>query len=145
MTSSVTRIKGYLLSGKRVCCAGLGSGEEFGTFPRDWEVSQLLNTPGWIEVIQQPAEGEKPQRGVHYQLIEPHTWKPTAVLLELGPGVESVVGVPLKRLGDYSAVSLILLDTQTNITFEEKSLANLETVVTPPTPDPFEDDRDDSS
>ena len=49
---SRNRIKAYLgLSGDQVCLAGLGTGENFGTFPRWWTANQLLESSPWWKVL----------------------------------------------------------------------------------------------
>ena len=53
---------------------------------RLWDVSiplggKPMNTEGWIKVIACPEEGLGPRRGTHYELLEDHTWRPAAVIL----------------------------------------------------------------
>ncbi len=49
--------------------------------PAEWQVNQLTSTPGWMKVLDCPAEGEEPRAGKHYELMEDTDWRPTAVLL----------------------------------------------------------------
>ena len=76
------RIKAYFaLGGDQVCAAGLGAGENFGTFPRWWTVDQLMCSGPWIKVLKCPSKKENVTRGVHYEPIEPPGWRPKSVIL----------------------------------------------------------------
>ena len=78
---SGNRIKAYLgLSGEQVCLAGVGSGANFGTFPRKWNAGDLMNGVHWIKVLKCPSENENVTRGVHYEPIEPPGWRPKTVI-----------------------------------------------------------------
>ena len=74
-------IKAYLgLSGDQVCLEGLGTGANFGTFPRQWTVDSLLESGPWVKVLKCPCEKEDVTPGVHYEPIEPPGWRPKTVI-----------------------------------------------------------------
>ena len=137
----MSRIKAYKLDGTRVCLPGF-EGDKWGTLPHAWEVSDLYKTPGWIEVLAQPAEGERAQRNIHWKPVEPVLWTPKTVIFCRADG-SSVIGVAGDRLGDFDATHLQLLSTESQIQVRdtqpmgEEALFN---VPTPPTPDPFQMD-----
>ena len=86
------RLKAYTIGGKWVCVPGLGEGEDFGTFPSDWEVRQLTKTPGWVEILKSPEAGERVQEGVHWQRLDTSSWMPATVVF-CNPVTTSTIGV----------------------------------------------------
>ena len=125
------RIKAYTLSGKWVCVPGLGEGKQFGTFPRCWEVCQLTNTPGWVEILKSPEAGETVQEGVHWQRLDTSSWMPRTVVF-CKPGTTSWIGRDEDKLGYYDATHLQVLDTVQVI--EAKDVAVPDDDSNPPRP-----------
>ena len=78
------RLKAYTIGGKWVCVPGLGTGEDLGTFPSDWGVRQLTNTPGWVGILKNPKAGERVQEGVHWQRLDKENWMPATVVFCMG-------------------------------------------------------------
>ena len=64
------RLKAYTMAGNQVCLAGVGTGSHFGTFPWNWEVKQLTESPRWMKVLACPVEDEEPRPGKHYELMQ---------------------------------------------------------------------------
>ena len=60
---------------------GLGTGANFGTFPRWWTANQLLESSPWWKVLKCPSENEEVRRGVHYEPMEPPGWRPESAIL----------------------------------------------------------------
>ena len=104
-------LKAYNMAGEQVCVAGVGTGSRFGTFPWDWEVKQLTNTPGWMKVLACPVEDEEPRPGKHYELMQDTDWRPTQVLLNCDDGT-SRRGHPNDRLGHGGITHLTVLVTE---------------------------------
>ena len=112
------RLKAYTLGGKWVCLPGLGEGEDFGTFPRDWQVRQLTNTPGWVEILKSPKAGERVQEGVHWQRLDTSSWRPATVVF-CNPVTTSTIGVASDYLDYYDATHLQVLSTVAQIPVED--------------------------
>ena len=128
------RIKAYTLSGKWVCLPGLGSGEDFGTFPLNWFVRDLTSTPGWVEILRHPDAIERVKEGVHWQRLDTSSWMPVTVLF-CHPGNTSTIGVAGDKLSFYDATHLQVLNTVAQIPFEDVG-DGLSSVSMPSTPNP---------
>ena len=128
------RIKAYTLGGRWVCLPGLGEGEDFGTFPRDWQVGQLTNTPGWVEILKSPEAGERVQEGVHWQRLDTSSSMPATVVFCMG--TTSTIGVASDYLDYYDATHLQVLSTVAQIPVEDVADPDdgLSNPSTPPTP-----------
>ena len=133
------RVKAYFgLGGTQVCLTGLGERADFGTFSRHWTAGDIMEQWGWIQVLKCPEEHERPKAGVHYILIEPPCWRPTAVVFHrrcpqqsLIPVREDVIG----KLTDYISV----LPFGAAIAYEDpEEYPDDDKIKTPETPDPFE-------
>ena len=106
------RLKAYTIGGKWVCVPGLGEGEDFGTFPSDWGVRQLTNTPGWVEILKSPEAGERVQEGVHWQRLDNENWMPTTVVFCMG--TTSTIGLYSDYLDTFDATHLHVLCTRSD-------------------------------
>ena len=97
----------YTMAGEWVAPKDLGEGPEFGTIPRrSWDVEMLLQTQPWMKVLRQPAINEKPERGVHYELLDKDKRFKTLVFnTSSGP----IVAIPLDMARPYSATSITAL------------------------------------
>ena len=95
-----------------VCVPGLGEGEDFGTFPSDWGVRQLTNTPGWVEILKSPEAGERVQEGVHWQRLDKENWMPATVVFCMG--TTSTIGLSSDYLDTYDATHLHVLCTRSD-------------------------------
>ena len=80
------RIKAYTIAGSQVALADLGTGDEFGTYPRDWEVRQVISSTPMVEVLATPAIGEKPVEGTHWRPVSAN-FVVKSVVLHRGPGL----------------------------------------------------------
>ena len=109
------RLKAYTLGGKWVCLPGLGEGEDFGTFPRDWQVRQLTNTTGWVEILKSPKAGERVQEGVHWQRLDTSSWMPATVVFCMGP--TSTIGESSDFLDSFDATHLQVLYTPAHVEY----------------------------
>ena len=109
------RLKAYTLGGKWVCVPGLGEGEDFGTFPRDWQVRQLTNTPGWVEILKSPEAGERVQEGVHWQRLDKENWMPATVVFCMG--TTSTIGESSDYLDSFDATHLQVLYTRAHLEY----------------------------
>jgi len=129
------RLKAYTIGGKWVCLPGLGEGEDFGTFPSDWEVRQLTKTPGWVEILKSPEAGERVQEGVHWQRLDTSSWMPATVVF-CNPVTTSTIGVASDYLDYYDATHLQVLSTVAQIPVEDVADPDdgLSNPSTPPTP-----------
>ena len=129
------RLKAYTIGGKWVCVPGLGEGEDFGTFPNDWGVRQLTNTPGWVEILKSPEAGERVQEGVHWQRLDTSSWMPATVVF-CNPVTTSTIGVASDYLDYYDATHLQVLSTVAQIPVEDVADPDdgLSNPSTPPTP-----------
>lgn len=61
-----------------------GSGIEFRMFRTQVEVQQLINDEnelGWMKVLKCPAEDDDPIPGIHYELLQDTSWRPTPVVI----------------------------------------------------------------
>ena len=48
------------------------------------EVQQLINDEnelGWMKVLKCPAEDDDPIPGIHYELLQDTSWRPTPVVI----------------------------------------------------------------
>ena len=106
------RLKAYTLGGKWVCLPGLGEGEDFGTFPSDWQVRQLTNTPGWVDILKSPKAGERVQEGVHWQRLDNENWMPATVVFCMG--TTSTIGESSDYLDTFDATHLHVLYTRSD-------------------------------
>ena len=106
-------LKAYNMAGEQVCLAGVGTGSHFGTFPWNWEVKQLTESPRWMKVLACPVEDEEPRPGKHYELMQDTDWRPTQVLLNCDDGM-SRRGHPNDRLGHGGITHLTVLVTEIN-------------------------------
>jgi len=106
------RLKAYTIGGKWVCVPGLGEGEDFGTFPSDWGVRQLTNTPGWVEILKSPEAGERVQEGVHWQRLDNENWMPATVVFCMG--TTSTIGLYSDYLDTFDATHLHVLCTRSD-------------------------------
>ena len=104
-------LKAYNMAGEQVCVAGVGTGSRFGTFPWDWEVKQLTNTPGWMKVLACPVEDEEPRPGKHYELMQDTDWRPKQVILNCYDGT-SRRGHPEDRIGHGGVTHLTVPVTE---------------------------------
>ena len=129
------RIKAYTIAGSQVALADLGTGDEFGTYPRDWEVRQVISSTPMVEVLATPAIGEKPVEGTHWRPVSAN-FVVKSVVLHRGPGLGSVQGVPGDIIGNYGTAYMTLLPSKMTIQCEESPCADLDEVHTPPTPPP---------
>ena len=134
-TFEAPRVKAYLLSGLQVCLPDIGEGSNFGTFPNHFGIGDMLDsTTGWIKVLRTPEDGERPQQGVHYEFVEPITWRPSGILFEI-PGREAEPAVRTDFAGKYGARSLIMIaGTKVTPKYEDVDCIDLQDVKTPPTP-----------
>ena len=107
------RLKAYTIGGKWVCVPGLGEGEDFGTFPSDWGVRQLTNTPGWVEILKSPEAGERVQEGVHWQRLDKYDWMPATVVFCMG--TTSTIGLSSDYLDSFDATHLQVLYTRSEV------------------------------
>ena len=90
-------------------------------------------------MLRTPEDGERPQQGVHYELVEPITWRPASVLFQF-PGREAVPAVRTDTAGSFGARSLILIaGHKVTPKYEERPSADVSGVKTPSTPSPASD------
>ena len=116
-TSAETKIKMYTMAGEWVAPKDLGQGPEFGTIPRcSWDIEMLLKAQPWVKVLRQPAINEKPERGVHYELLDKDKIFRTLVLnTSSGP----IVAIGLDSAGAYSATSITALAQKATLPWNE--------------------------
>ena len=56
------------MAGTQVAAAGLGTScDEFGTYPRHWEVSIVIDSKPMVEILAKPTIGELPVEGTHWR------------------------------------------------------------------------------
>ena len=129
------RVKAYMVSGQQVCLPGIGEGSNFGTFPNHYGIDSMLDsTTGWIKVLRTPEDGERPQQGVHYELVEPITWRPSTILFEF-PGREAEPAVRTDFAGKYGARSLrVIAGAKVTPKYEDVDEMDLQHIQTPTTP-----------
>ena len=123
--SGSLRMKAYTLGGDQVGLLGIGNPslhKPFGTLPGEWDVGSILNMSGWVKVLCEPVVGETPKEGRHYEIMDPK-WKPKTVVFAMKPGRQSIIGVPMDKLGSYEALYLQLLITEAKI--EPRSMQNI--------------------
>ena len=106
VVTGARRIKAYLLNGDQVALPGISP---FGTIPCHWEIRQLLNTPGWIKILKQPLDDQRPVQGEHYELVEPPSWTPKTIVFQRPPPFDPIRAVPLDYVGAYGATLLQVL------------------------------------
>ena len=132
-------IKAYLgLSGDQVCLEGVGTGANFGTFPRSWTVDSLLESAPWVKVLKCPSEKEDATPGVHYEQIEPLWWRPKTVILNR-KGTDPLITVRGDSLGGRKnrAEFITVLSSATTaiaVQGEPAECPSLEDVQTPASP-----------
>ena len=129
------RIPAYTMAGTQVAAAGLGTCNEFGTYPRRWDVRTVIKSTPMIEILAKPTIGEKPVEGTHWRRM-PADFVVKSVVLHRGPGLGSVQGVPGDIIGNYGTAYMTLLPSEMTIQCEESPCADLDEVHTPPTPPP---------
>ena len=130
------RIKAYNINGDQVCLAGLGSGPNFGTFPRHMMAESLTESPNWIRVLRPPIEDEKITRGIHYEPLDPG-WRPKTVILNRKGAGEPFVCVRMDSIGgtkSMPAETITVLMSGHTFLVEERECADLSHVEAPKTP-----------
>ena len=122
------RICAYTIGGTQVCAPGVGTGLQFGTYPRSWTCKEVLETR-WVTILKTPASNETPVKGVHW---EENEFEFKAITL-LPSGIPAVA---TDEIGDYFTDSIVVMDTTIDHQCESTICHEVDGLSTPPTPPP---------
>ena len=124
-------MKAYSVAGLQYCAAGVGSGDNFGSYPATWNARQVLAS-NFVEILKTPSEGQTPIEGVHWKRT---IFNPAVVMLH----PHNVRCVPIDVIGDYDTTHMTLLDTEATLEVADGvpvECADVSDILTPPTPPP---------
>ena len=102
-----------------MAAAGLGTScDEFGTYPRHWEVSIVIDSKPMVEILAKPTIGELPVEGTHWRRM-PADFVVKSVVLHRGPGLGYVEGFSKDTIdNDGTTAYMTLLPYELIITEE---------------------------